>query len=163
MLTLEQMIVRFLVALALGALIGLEREVAGREAGIKTAMMVASGAAMFSMIGLNLPYIVAPSPQNLADTIARNSGYLAVVANVVVGVGFLGAGIIIKTGERVRGLTTAADIWATAAIGILVGIGSVAFAVFAALAIAGLFFLIRKSNLERRIRPKDQNEAENEV
>lgn len=143
MLTFSQMLVRFAVALVLGSLVGLERELVGKEAGIRTSMLVASGAAIFAMIGLDLPYIVATSPAYLPDIIARNSGFLSVIANIVVGVGFLGAGIIIKTEEHVRGLTTAAVIWATAAIGTLVGLGLLKFAAVAAAAMFILLYLLR--------------------
>jgi putative Mg2+ transporter-C (MgtC) family protein len=98
MLTFEQMFVRFAIALVLGALLGLERELVGKQAaGIRTTMLVTSGAAIFTMIGLVLPYIVSAQTNNLADVIARNSGYLGMIGNIVVGIGFLGAGLIIKT------------------------------------------------------------------
>lgn len=160
MLTLEQMIFRLMVAVFLGALVGIEREIAGREAGLKTGLSVAAGAAMFTMVGLQLPSIIALSPQDLPEIIARNSGFLAVIANIVVGVGFLGAGVIIKTRKHVHGLTTAAGIWVTSAIGVLVGIGLIEFAAFGAAVIAALFFLIRKSNIEPKIRPSDFDEIE---
>jgi putative Mg2+ transporter-C (MgtC) family protein len=158
MLTLEQMIFRLVVAILLGALVGLERELAGREAGLKTGLMVAAGSAMFTIIGLQLPYVIALSAQNLPDIIARNSGFLAVIANIVVGVGFLGAGVIIKTEKHVHGLTTAAGIWVTSAIGVMVGIGLVQFASFAAAVITCLFYVIHKSGIEDRIRPAEAEE-----
>jgi len=162
MLTFEQMALRLIVALALGALIGLERELVGKEAGIRTAMLVSGGAAIFSIIALELPYIVAVSPENLPDVIARNSGFLGVVANIVVGIGFLGAGIIIKTGEHVRGLTTAAVVWATAAVGTLVGLGIVRFAVFAAVLITLLLYVLRKVKIYEKIRPAENVSSGNE-
>ncbi len=138
-------------ALALGALMGLERELVGKEAGIRTAMMVAGGAAIFTLVGLSLPYIVAVS--NVADVIARNGGFLNIIANIVVGIGFLGAGIIIKTQEHVHGLTTAAVVWATAAVGILAGIGLLQFALVSALIFSGTLYLLRKLGVYERIRP----------
>ena len=83
MLTFEQMAARFLIALAVGALIGFERELVGKEAGMRTAMLVSSGAAMFSMIALTLPYVVAVSPENLPQVVAANSGFLSVIGNIV--------------------------------------------------------------------------------
>lgn len=156
MLTFEQMLVRFLIALALGALIGLEREMVGKEAGIRTAMLVAGGASLFTIVSLTLPYLVALSPQNLPDVVARNSGFLGVIANIVVGIGFLGAGIIIQTGEHVRGLTTAAAIWLTAALGVLAGLGLVQFAVVATLVTASLLYFLRKVGMYERVRPKEK-------
>ncbi len=150
------MSIRLVIAIVLGAFIGLEREAVGKEAGIRTAMTVAAGAAIFAMISITLPYIVAVSPENLPDVVARNSGFLGVIANIVVGIGFLGAGIIIKTGEHVRGLTTAAVVWLTAAVGTLVGVGLIGFAIFASVVITGILFLFRKSGLYEKVRPKGE-------
>lgn len=157
MIEFSQMLINFTTALALGALMGLEREFAGKEAGIRTSLMVAGGAALFAIIGLNLPYIVATSDENLSEVIARNSGFLSVIANIVVGVGFLGAGIIIKTEERVRGLTTAAVIWTTAAIGTLAGVGLLQLAAASALILTFLLYLLRKSGITEKI--KNENTA----
>ncbi len=142
------MFLRFGIALVLGALLGLERELVGKEsAGIRTTMLVTSGAAIFTMIALTLPYIVSAQTNNLSDVIARNSGYLGMIANIVVGIGFLGAGLIIKTDNHPRGVTTAALIWTTAAIGTLVGVGLTQFAFTATVIIAILLYLLRKLNL----------------
>ncbi len=149
------MLTNFGVALALGALMGLERELAGKEAGIRTSLMVAGGAALFAIIGLNLPYIVATGDASLPDVIARNSGFLAVIANIVVGIGFLGAGIIIKTDGRVHGLTTAAVVWAAAAVGTLAGIGLLKFAVTAAVIFASLLYILRKLGVVEKINPQN--------
>ncbi len=143
MLTFSQMMIRFAVALVLGALLGLERELVGKEAGIRTEMLVAGGATIFTMVGLILPYIVSVNTGNTADVIARNSGFLQVIANIVVGIGFLGAGLIIKTDNRSRGITTAALVWTTAAIGVLIGIGMITFGIVAAVIITGLLYLLR--------------------
>ncbi len=150
MLTLEQMLIRLGVALVLGFIMGFEREMIGKEAGVRTCMTVASGAAIFAMISISLPYIVAVSPENLPEVIARNSGFLGVVANIVVGIGFLGAGIIIKTEEKVRGVTTAALIWFVAAIGALVGLGLTDFAIIASVVITLLLYLLRGANFGKK-------------
>ena len=157
MLTLEQMVLRLAVAMILGAIIGVERELIGKETGIRTCMMVSAGAAIFAMIALSLPYIVATSPENIPDIIARNSGFLAAIANIVVGIGFLGAGIIIKTEERVRGVTTAALIWVVASIGTLAGIGLLYFGAVAAALIVIVLYLLRSVNLGEKI-TKQQEE-----
>lgn len=146
MLTLEEMLLRLGLAVLLGLIVGLEREIAGKEAGLRTDMMVAAGSAIFAIIGLSLPYIVAISPENLPDVIARNSGFLTVIANVVVGVGFLGAGIIVKHGMHVRGLTTAATVWFVSAIGILCGIGLFNFAIVSAIGITIILEILRRTN-----------------
>lgn len=148
MLDFSQMLTRLVVALILGALIGLEREIVGKEAGVRTGMLVAAGAAIFTMIGLLLPSIIAPSPNQIAD-ITAHSGALGVIANIVVGVGFLGAGIIIKTHEHVKGLTTAAVVWTTAAIGTAVGLGLTQFAAATTIIIAVLLYVLRALSIKQ--------------
>ena len=145
------MFIRFAIALVLGALLGFERELVGKEsAGVRTVMLVSSGAAIFAMAGLALPYIVSAGTGNLADVVARNSGYLGMIANIVVGIGFLGSGIIIKSGDQPRGVTTAALVWTAAAVGVLVGIGLTEFAVSAAILLAILLYLLRKLNISEK-------------
>ncbi len=146
------MLTRFGVALVLGALMGLERELVGKEAGIRTSMTVAGGAALFAIAGLSLPYLIATSPEQVPEILARNSGFLTVISNIVVGIGFLGAGIIIKSEGRVHGLTTAAVIWATAAAGTLAGIGLLRFAAMAAVMFAVLLYLLRALSVAEKVR-----------
>ena len=141
------MLIRILAAAVLGALIGVEREVAGKEAGVRTNILVASGTALFTIAGLSLPYIISPSSQIVAEVIARNSGFLSIIGNIVVGIGFLGTGIIVKEGVHVRGLTTAASVWFVAAAGILCGIGLLTLAAIATLGVAGIVFVLRKIDL----------------
>jgi putative Mg2+ transporter-C (MgtC) family protein len=157
MLSFEQMLIRFLVALALGSCLGIEREIVGKEAGVRTEMLVAGGASIFTMIALVLPYITAASFGGLPDATAANSA-LAVIANIVVGIGFLGAGLIIHTGEHARGLTTAALVWTTAAIGILAGLGLFMFAFATALIMTLLLYFLRTLNVSERVEliPKDR-------
>lgn len=160
MLTLEEMILRLVVAIVLGAVVGIERELAGKEAGLRTDIMVSAGAALFSIVGITLPYLIALSPENLPDVVARNSGFLSVIANIVVGVGFLGAGIIVKHGVHVRGLTTAATVWFVAAIGILCGIGLLTFAVISAIGVTILLAILRRFDVGRMLSGKKQDAAE---
>lgn len=155
MLTLEEMLLRLGFAVLMGAVIGLERELVGKEAGIRTNILVAAGASLFTIIGLTLPYLISFSPEHLEEVIARNSGFLVIIANVVVGIGFLGAGIIIKHGIHVRGLTTAAVVWFTAAIGIVSGLGLYAFAVIAAVSLALILVFLRKINLFKLTRHEE--------
>ncbi len=149
MLPLEEMLLRIGVAIVLGFIIGLERELVGKEAGARTNILVASGACIFTLIALSLPYLVSQSPAHLEEVIARNSGFLAVIANIIVGIGFLGAGIIIKHNEHVRGLTTAALVWFTASIGILVGLGLYVLAIITSLSIVLILIFLRKIDLFR--------------
>lgn len=136
------MLARFVVALVLGALLGIEREVVGKEAGVRTEMLVAGGASIFAMIALVLPYITAATTNSLPDPTAVNSAF-GVIANVVVGIGFLGAGLILHNGEHTRNLTTAALVWMTAGIGILAGLGLFQFAFATAVIMALLLYMLR--------------------
>lgn len=139
--------------MGLGAVVGLEREMVGKEAGVRTGMLVSVGAAIFTMISITIPSVVGLSREELRGILPDR-----VVSNIVVGIGFLGAGIIIKTGEHVRGLTTAAVVWFTAAIGTLVGLGLSEFAATAAIVMSGTLYFLRKIDLYRHIRPKSEVE-----
>lgn len=149
MLTFSQLLTRLLVGMALGAMMGLEREMVGKEAGIRTAMLVAGGATVFTMISIMMPYMSQLPVEELKNTLPDR-----VLSNIVVGIGFLGAGIIIKTGEHVRGLTTAAVIWATAAVGTLVGLGLIKFAFVTALLMSGSLYILRRVGIYEKIRPE---------
>lgn len=144
------MLFRFVVALVLGGILGLEREIVGKEAGIRTEMVVSAGAAMFAMVGLILPYLTAETTGAVPDALTRTAGF-GVIAGIVAGVGFLGAGLIIKMNDHPRGITTAALVWATAAIGILAGIGLIAFAASAAVIVTALLYILRKLDVSERV------------
>jgi putative Mg2+ transporter-C (MgtC) family protein len=150
MLTIEQMLFRLVVALILGALLGAERELVKKNAGVRTEMLVAGGASLFAMIGLALPYVTSVAIGTTPDLATVNAG-LAIIANVVIGIGFLGAGLIVKTATHPHGVTTAAEVWATAAIGVLVGIGLISFAVAATFIILILLYGLRKFNVSKEI------------
>jgi putative Mg2+ transporter-C (MgtC) family protein len=150
------MLLRLGLAIVLGFLVGLERESIGKEAGVRTDMLVAAGSAIFAMIGLTLPYIVSAGMGNLADVIARNSGFLTVIANVVVGIGFLGAGIIVKQGTHVRSVTTAATIWFVAAIGLLAGVGLIAFAAASTLLMLILLVVFRGFDFSKVVEKEEK-------
>jgi len=125
MTTLTTCFLRLGVAAVLGMLIGIERDLQGRAAGIRTHLLVCTGAALFTLISVMIGYTV---------TAGRHIGDPArIAAQVVTGIGFLGAGTILKSGLTVRGLTTAAYLWLTAAIGVACGIGQVSLAVIAAI------------------------------
>lgn len=107
-ITLE-MSLRLLLATALGGVIGLQRELSGKEAGLRTNMLISLGSALFTV--LSIYAFLGSDPARLA-------------AGVAAGIGFIGAGVILhRTGGAVVGLTTAATIWAVAAIGIAAGAG----------------------------------------
>lgn len=106
------MLVRLIVAMLCGALIGYEREKIGRPAGLRTHILVCVGACMTSMIGI---FVWLQNPA---------TDPLRVAAQVISGIGFLGVGTIMVRGrDHITGLTTAAALWATAALGIAIGFG----------------------------------------
>lgn len=141
------MLIRLGVAILLGGIIGWEREMVGKEAGIRTDIVVSAGAALFAIASIALPYLTTLTSDQAMQAIIQNSAGLRVVSNVVVGIGFLGAGIIIHQGSQVRGLTTAASVWFVAAIGVLAGIGMVQFAIISATSITLLLLILRKIDL----------------
>jgi len=124
------MTLRFLLAAALGAAIGYQRERAGKAAGVRTHILVSSGAALFTLVS------IYGFTGGTAD-ISR------VAAGVVAGIGFIGAGVILRgqRGEGVAGLTTAASMWAAAAVGVAAGTGMYLISVIAAAVTVGVLFL----------------------
>jgi len=131
---------RLLVAAILGGILGYERERLGKSAGVRTHMLVAIGSALFVLI-----------PQQAGTSTADMS---RVLQGVIAGVGFLGAGSIVSgnTQLETRGLTTAAGIWVTAAIGVAVGLGRESTAVLStlvALLVLSGFPLIRRVTREK--------------
>lgn len=118
-----------LAAFVFGGLIGLERQIRQRNAGLRTMVLVAVGAAAFVHLG---------------NRLLGAEGETRIIAYVVSGIGFLGAGVIFKEGLSVRGLTTAASIWITAAIGIMIGIGFYYPAVLVTALTLGILSLFRQ-------------------
>jgi putative Mg2+ transporter-C (MgtC) family protein len=117
-LTLAELALRLGLAAGLGAAIGVERELREREAGLRTHLLVSLGAALFTLVSA---YGWTDWHFSNRDGIVFDPTRIA--AQIVTGVGFLGAGAIIRQGLTVRGLTTAATLWAVAAIGMAVGAG----------------------------------------
>ncbi len=102
---------RLLMAVAAGGLIGLERELRDKSAGFRTLIFIATGSALFTILSNRLAFDKDPT---------------RIAANIVTGIGFLGAGAILREGMRITGLTTAASIWLTAAVGMAMGGGEFA-------------------------------------
>jgi putative Mg2+ transporter-C (MgtC) family protein len=120
-----ELILRILLGTGLGAAIGLERDLHGRPAGVRTHAIVALASATFMVISTRFVYF-----QNYAagDLVGVDASRIA--ASVVSGIGFLGAGAILRTGFTIRGLTTAAGLWLVSAIGMAAGAGMYAVAIF---------------------------------
>jgi putative Mg2+ transporter-C (MgtC) family protein len=113
------LVARLLLAAVLGAVIGVERELHDHPAGLRTHLLVALGSALFTILSI----VGFPSTIGIATDPSR------VAAQIVTGIGFLGAGAILKYGPTVRGLTTAASLWAAAGIGMAAGAGQPLLAV----------------------------------
>jgi len=121
---------RALVAVALGALIGLERQWRQRMAGLRTNALVALGAALFELLAVQLSTQSGVDPTRIA-------------AYVVSGIGFLGAGVILRDGVSVRGINTAATIWCSAAVGVLAGAGYIVQGIIGALLVVVAHLALR--------------------
>jgi putative Mg2+ transporter-C (MgtC) family protein len=115
-----ELAIRLLVAAALGAAIGFEREIHAHPAGMRTHLLVSEGSAIFTVLSIYGFVGLLPPGEGSAPDPTR------IAAQIVSGIGFLGAGAILKSGTSIRGLTTAASLWATAAVGVAVGAGEYA-------------------------------------
>lgn len=142
---LTRVSVRLLVAALLGGLLGFEREQRGKSAGIKTHMLVCIGAALFVLI-----------PQQAG--LVSEADLSRVMQGIISGIGFLGAGAILKKGDDekdLKGLTTAAGIWLTAAIGVAAGLGRESSAILCT--VLALMVLLIIPHIAGLIGRKDNN------
>jgi putative Mg2+ transporter-C (MgtC) family protein len=125
-LPLWEGVVRLLVVVVLAGAVGLERELRDQEAGLRTHMLVGLGATLFVLVG-NFAW----SELEFGNDVGVVLDPSRVVAYVITGIGFLGAGTIIKHGTSIKGLTTAASLWVVAAIGVAIGAGQYGLGVVA--------------------------------
>ena len=130
---ITRIVLRLLVALALGGLLGYERESIGASAGLRTHMLVSLGCALFILIPVQAGMQI--------EDVSR------VLQGVAAGIGFIGAGAILKQSDKndIRGLTTAASIWTTAAIGVAAGMGREASAIVSAVFAFVILAILRRS------------------
>ena len=125
--------IRLVLAVVFGGLIGLEREIVHRPAGVRTHMLVSLGSALFVLITLeSIPL-----------------GIDKIIAGIATGIGFLGAGTIFKAKTEVHGLTTAASIWAVAGIGIAIGLGHYLMTIIAVVLVLIVLHLNRSEFFKR--------------
>lgn len=123
-LNMLSMMLRVVLAMVVGGIVGFEREKKGRPAGFRTYMLVAVGATLTVILSQYLDYMLNNRWVLASDTIGIKTDLSRFGAQVINGVGFLGAGTIIVTGKQeVKGLTTAAGLWASACMGIAIGAG----------------------------------------
>lgn len=144
-----QMILRLLLTMVLSGLIGLERQVHRRDAGLRTHILVALGSCLIMLTSLYVFDIYK-------DTASLDPARIA--AGVITGIGFLGAGAIIREPEKVRGLTTAASLWVVAGIGLAVGIGFSRVAIYTTVLVIIVLHFLRyaEGSLEKGM-PKKKN------
>lgn len=140
---------RLLLAAVLGGLIGFERERSGKVAGLRTHTLVSLGAALLSLISIRL-FEIYPS-------VNGSMGFdYHLIANIVVGIGFIGAGTILRRDNKIEGTTTAASLWVVAAIGIATGIGlyseAIATTLIVYIVLAGLWLVEKYLTREMRYR-----------
>jgi putative Mg2+ transporter-C (MgtC) family protein len=151
-------VLRMLSAMLIGCIIGIDRDLHGKPTGMKTLGLVSLGACIATMCA-----------QGFSMTPSDDAGVSRAVQGIVTGVGFLGAGVILQNPRenRVRGLTTAASIWVTAAVGIVCGLGvwSVAFiAMILMIALMTIGRVVEKRLLRRWMnKPEDEREKYGEV
>lgn len=129
------MYLSLLLALFLGFLVGVEREFVGKEAGIKTYSLVSFGAALFTVLSFDPNF---PDPSRI-------------ISQIVIGIGFIGGGLIIFHENKVHGLTTAASLWVVAGIGITAGMERYAMATFSTVLVIVVLYVLRKIRLEEAI------------
>ena len=134
-----ELIERLLLSALLGAILGLEREWRKKDAGLRTNVLIAIGSTLFTVMSIDLSWSSGGDPTRVA-------------AQIVTGIGFLGAGAIMRTGAGIRGLTTASMIWVNAAIGVAVGGGEYHLAIIATVVTVLVLVLLDpvESWMERR-------------
>ncbi len=147
-------IIKILVSMIAGSIIGAEREYKSKNAGFRTITLITIGATLYTMLS-----------KEIAD--GRD---FHVVGNIVVGVGFLGAGAIFKDGSNISGLTTAATIWMSAAIGMAIGAGEFAFAfitfidiLIILLGFSGIQSIIDNRNAEKYYKISVKNQSNSDI
>jgi putative Mg2+ transporter-C (MgtC) family protein len=135
----DVMITRLLVALFIGAVIGIEREIRNSPAGLRTISLVTLGSTLFTLASIEFA--------------GPGVDMSRIAAQIVVGIGFLGAGVIFKLEDKVHGLTTAACLWVAAAIGLFVGIGAYTFSFVTAVLVVGMLWF---GKYEKKLLPHDK-------
>lgn len=144
-MNIYEVALRIVLAIVIGGVVGFNREYENRPAGFRTHVLVCLGATIAALIQVQLGYYVvneiAKTP-NLSGVLSVDTG--RVICQVISGVGFLGAGTIIRTKASVKGLTTAASIWAVACVGIAVGMGFYAISILSGIGIVIALVLLKR-------------------
>ena len=130
---LVEPILRLALAMILGALVGLEREITHKPAGLRTHMLVSLGSCLFTLVSI-LDFSIDPA---------------RIAAGIVTGIGFIGAGTIIAEQDKIVGITTAASLWMTAAIGLAAGVGDIILSIVATLFV---FIILSLKHIQKRLK-----------
>jgi putative Mg2+ transporter-C (MgtC) family protein len=130
---LVEPIIRLALAMLLGALVGLEREITHKPAGLRTHMLVSLGSCLFTLVSI-LDFSIDPA---------------RIAAGIVTGIGFIGAGTIIAEQDKIVGITTAASLWMTAAIGLATGVGDIILSIVATLFV---FIILSLKHIQKRLK-----------
>lgn len=150
-MTYMDFILRLLAALGAGFLIGIEREWQNKPAGLRTNTLVATGSALFVLLSVRIN-------ENYGDV----NDMTRIVGQVVTGIGFLGAGIIFKQGSDIKGLTTAATIWCSAAVGCFAGSGLFVETLIGVVSIITINMLLMPADRWLSEKASQKEEEENE-
>ncbi|MGZ3459643.1 MAG: MgtC/SapB family protein [Archangium sp.] len=150
-------LLRLVIAFGLGAVLGLERELRGQVAGLRTHILVSLGACLFTLSSLLVERTLGTDTHPVVRVDVSR-----IASQVVIGIGFLGGGAILRHGATIKGLTTAANLWLTASVGLAVGLGfpipAAATTGLALVALVGLRFLenvIRRFRHQHRLATED--------
>lgn len=160
-LSLNEAILRLFLALILGSVVGIERELSQQSAGLRTHILVCLGATAFTIVSISdMTQVFLPASQDMIGIagvdyrIVRDPARIA--AQIVAGIGFIGGGAVLRHGASVRGLTTAASLWMMASIGMLIGIGM--YYVSVAATLFSFLVLFTLGALEHRLFQKYQKQ-----
>jgi putative Mg2+ transporter-C (MgtC) family protein len=144
MISQAEIVLRLVLAAVLGGIVGLEREIHGRPAGIRTYLILSVGAALIMVISEYYTVLYGLPPKWVSNDQGR------IAAQAVTGIGFLGAGVILRAKDHVRGLTTAACVWTVCAIGLAIGAGFYLFGVLVTLLV--VIALVVLKQMEKKLR-----------
>ncbi len=139
-----RIIIQLLLAVFLGGLMGIEREYVGKAAGVRTFSLVSLAACLFTILSREA-FNVFLGQEGISYDPSRMAG------NVIIGIGFLGAGLIIFRGIKIEGLTTAAALWAGSAVGMAVGCRFYVIAIFAALLVVLILAVFRRLRIDQML------------
>lgn len=161
MLSLETMIARVLFAALMGAIVGFEREMTHKSAGLRTHMLVCMGACTFMLLSMtDLSSMVSLHElEATGHKVNINFDPSRIAAQIVTGIGFIGGGAVLREGSSIRGITTAASLWNMAAIGMLAGAGMYGLGTFATLFSVLVLYTMGKlqyRRMNKRFKDKDE-------